>query len=169
MKKGSELVWSICEWVSRIERTRTWLSIDRACDSDPASSAMVPLTSRQVMRQSRLSPPYPPRTWISIYRRDCISARPETKRGAACRAPAPLRKSTGGSEPGSDPERGLEAAARLLEVPPAGEVPVEVEADEVEGEAPAVVGDGVLQPLGVAVVEAETLERVEPGAPDIEE
>src|SRR4029077_4508328 len=74
MKKGSELVWSICEWLSRIERTRTWLSIDRACDSDPASSAVVPLTSRQVMRQSRLSPPEPPRTWISIYRKDCILA-----------------------------------------------------------------------------------------------
>jgi hypothetical protein len=57
MKNGSEFVWSMWEWLSRIERTRTWLSIDSACESEPASSAMVPLTSRQVIRQSRLSPP----------------------------------------------------------------------------------------------------------------
>ena len=57
MKNGSELVWSMWEWLSRIERTPTWRSIDSACESDPASSAIVPLTRRQVIRQSRLSPP----------------------------------------------------------------------------------------------------------------
>src|SRR3978361_396828 len=72
MKNGSELVWSMWEWLSRIGRPPPGRSIDKACESEPASSAIVPLTRRQVIRQSRLSPPYPPRTWISICKKDCI-------------------------------------------------------------------------------------------------
>src|SRR5215218_2484390 len=72
------------------------------------------------------------------------------------------------SEPRPDPEGGLEIG-RVLEVEALGEVPVEVEAEELGGDAEAVGGDGVLKPLGLAVVETEALELVVPGAADIEE
>ena len=58
---------------------------------------------------------------------------------------------------------------RVLEVVALGEVPVEVEPEEAGGDAPAVGGDGVLEPPLVAVVETERLELVVPGAADVEE
>ena len=47
----------MCEWVSRIEWTPTCCSTVSACDSEPASRAIEPLMSRQVILHSRLSPP----------------------------------------------------------------------------------------------------------------
>src|SRR4051812_40535438 len=90
MKNGSELVWSMWEWERRIECTPTCPSIDRAWESEPASRAIVPLISRHVIRHSRLSPPYPPRTWISIYRRDCIPADAEEQARGDAKAASPL-------------------------------------------------------------------------------
>src|SRR3954447_12062642 len=56
----------MCECESTMLCTRTCSSTGSACDSEPASRAMRSLMRRQVMRQSMLSPPNPPRTWIFI-------------------------------------------------------------------------------------------------------
>src|SRR3990167_4224673 len=66
MKKGREFVWSMWECVNRIVCTPCWRSMGRACDSEPASSAIASLINRQVIRQSMLSPPKPPKTAMFI-------------------------------------------------------------------------------------------------------
>src|SRR4029079_1848213 len=74
------------------------------------------------------------------------------------------------SEPLPDPERRLEPAPALLEVPLLGEVPVQAQAaEQVDREAPAVRGHRTLQPVLVRVVELEVLEVLEPGAAEVEE
>src|SRR6188508_1621011 len=57
----------------------------------------------------------------------------------------------------------------LVQVPEPGEVPVELQAAEVEGDAPAVGRDRVLEPVLLAVPEIEVLDLVVPGAADVEE
>src|SRR3954447_14503923 len=112
MKNGSELVWSMWECERRIECTSTWLSMDSTWESEPASRAIVPLINRQVIRQSRLSPPNPPSTWRRIDVRNCI---PKAKRPAgAGRLGVGMGQSL---EPGADPEVGAEAAQLVLQVP----------------------------------------------------
>src|SRR5882724_12705982 len=174
MKNGSELVWSMWEWESRIEWTSTCCSTERTCDSDPASRAIDPLINRQVIRQSRLSPPYPPSTWrridgLKLYPRNRNATRKPQKQGARPRPDAVWNGYGESLEAGADPEVGAVAAQLLLQIPLPGEVPVDVQPQELGGDPPAVGGDAVLQPLGVAVVVLETLEAVEVGPAGIEE
>src|ERR1700680_2797775 len=89
MKNGRQLVWSMWEWLSTIECTPTWRSIDSAWESDPASSATLPLMSRQVIRHSGLSPPNAPRTSTCIYTPDCIFSDAEPPHGKGALAALP--------------------------------------------------------------------------------
>src|SRR5947208_7035201 len=73
MKKGSELVWSMCECESRIVCTATCCCTVSTCDSDPASSAIEPFKRRQVILHSRLSPPNPPSTLRRIVALQCTA------------------------------------------------------------------------------------------------
>src|SRR6202035_3926373 len=72
-------------------------------------------------------------------------------------------------EPRADPEGGAEPALGLAEVPLLGEVPVDVQPEQVDGEAPAVGGHRVLQRVRPGLEELELLELAEIGAADVEE
>src|SRR5947209_17357175 len=100
MKKGSELVWSMCECESRIVCTATCCCTVSTCDSDPASSAIEPFKRRQVILHSRLSPPNPPSTLRRIVALQCTAQGDDvTRKGRGPRASAgPGQSAAGGRD-----------------------------------------------------------------------
>src|SRR5258705_448387 len=93
----------------------------------------MPAKSCMRRRSSAVKPSPPPRLSsckTPISRRTSSSLR-------SCDSPSLIE--AGKSEAAADPEGGLEAVREgLLAIPPFGEVPVQLEAEQVGGEAPAV-------------------------------